>query len=322
MHRNMLAGLMATFVTLGSISAAYATCASYPYTLTNGTTADATQVMADLNCAALTDSPTFSGMITASNATFNGTITTTTGGQSNAFTVHSPAPNFAEIIINGGNQANVGSSILFQNQGTSTAAIGDYGGTVGGSSRNLLIWSQGSNEVEIVSGGSLSGGVHLANGATSWSSISDERLKNWMVRQRDYRGAITNLWVGDYDLFTTFAKKGAPRPMFGVRAQQAYSVLPANLRDMAVHSGVTSNDPWSVSSEPFAFLALWGVKDLYAQSNTQNRVVAAVHKDFDSLRAEIISLKAANRAEAIEIAELKAVQRELKRNIKIQTAIN
>jgi hypothetical protein len=37
---------------------AMATCSSYPYTLTNGTTADATQVMTDLNCAALTSGAT------------------------------------------------------------------------------------------------------------------------------------------------------------------------------------------------------------------------------------------------------------------------
>ncbi|HVZ27330.1 MAG TPA: tail fiber domain-containing protein [Rhizomicrobium sp.] len=35
-------------------NAAMALCTSYPYTLTNGTTADATQVMANFNCAALT----------------------------------------------------------------------------------------------------------------------------------------------------------------------------------------------------------------------------------------------------------------------------
>ena len=40
-----------TFGVLLFSNTAMATCSSYPYTLTNGTTADATQVMADLNCA-------------------------------------------------------------------------------------------------------------------------------------------------------------------------------------------------------------------------------------------------------------------------------
>jgi hypothetical protein len=41
---------------------AEATCSSYPYTLTNGTTADATQVMANLNCAALTSGATLANV--------------------------------------------------------------------------------------------------------------------------------------------------------------------------------------------------------------------------------------------------------------------
>ena len=53
---------------------AMATC-SVPNTLTNGTTADATQVMADFNCAALTSGATID------TATLSGTTTFPGSGQ-------------------------------------------------------------------------------------------------------------------------------------------------------------------------------------------------------------------------------------------------
>src|SRR5690349_9387130 len=44
-------------------TAAAQTCASYPNTLTNGAVADATQVMANFNCAALTGNGLFTGNV-------------------------------------------------------------------------------------------------------------------------------------------------------------------------------------------------------------------------------------------------------------------
>ena len=58
MFKNLLFSILGL---LFSITAAEAACSSYPYTLTNGTTADATQVMADFNCAALTLGATLVG---------------------------------------------------------------------------------------------------------------------------------------------------------------------------------------------------------------------------------------------------------------------
>lgn len=46
-----------------SAGAARSQCSSYPYTLTNGTAADANQVMANFNCAALLNSPQFVGLV-------------------------------------------------------------------------------------------------------------------------------------------------------------------------------------------------------------------------------------------------------------------
>jgi hypothetical protein len=51
---------------------AMATCSSYPYTLTNGTTADAGQVMANFNCAALTSGATINAATLTGTTAFPG----------------------------------------------------------------------------------------------------------------------------------------------------------------------------------------------------------------------------------------------------------
>src|SRR5690348_15027174 len=61
-------------------SPAAALCTSYPNTLTNGTTADATQVMANFNCAALTSGSTINGLTLTGATTFPGSTTVTSTG--------------------------------------------------------------------------------------------------------------------------------------------------------------------------------------------------------------------------------------------------
>ena len=99
-------------------------------------------------------------------------------------------------------------------------------------------------------------GFIRTNGTTcTYNSVSDETMKRWEdVPQTNYRAAIQQMWVGDY------AWKGDNKLGFGVRAQQVNSLLP-DFR--GVSSPIKEDDKWSASSEPFGFLALWGVKDLY-----------------------------------------------------------
>lgn len=70
---------------IGSVSFSAAavaqSCSTYPYTLTNGTTADASQVMADFNCAALTGGSTLTGATLAGNTTLPGSGAINSSGQ-------------------------------------------------------------------------------------------------------------------------------------------------------------------------------------------------------------------------------------------------
>jgi HK97 family phage major capsid protein len=101
-------------------------------------------------------------------------------------------------------------------------------------------------------GGVVQAATHTA---VTYATTSDARLKTVLPQQRDYRHAIRALWVGDF----TWTASGVPG--FGVLAQQAWEVMPH-------HAGVTPPDradgAWQASAEPFAHLALWGVKDIYA----------------------------------------------------------
>ena len=117
------------------------------------------------------------------------------------------------------------------------------------------------------------GGSIINNGTTTtYATTSDERLKNWQhARQHDYRAKIAQLWVGDY----LWKKDGAPG--FGVRAQQAYATLG---RPFGVTPPRNPRDRWVAPAEPFAFLALWGVKDLYKRVDAQQ-------KEIDTLKRQV-----------------------------------
>lgn len=69
MYKSIIGSL---FALLFMSTAAMATCLSYPYTLTNGTTANASQVMANFNCAALTSGATIDSTIFTGLTTFPG----------------------------------------------------------------------------------------------------------------------------------------------------------------------------------------------------------------------------------------------------------
>lgn len=119
--------------------------------------------------------------------------------------------------------------------------------------------------------GTSNTGSIAPNGTTSvsYNTTSDARLKIVLTdeEQESYREVIKSLWVGDF-----IWKKDGSRG-FGVLAQQAYDLMPN-------HQGVTKpaneDDQWHASAEPFAHLALWGVKDLYALVEALAARVAAL----------------------------------------------
>jgi hypothetical protein len=108
-------------------------------------------------------------------------------------------------------------------------------------------------------GTQIGGAAQSGTTAVVYNTTSDARLKTVLENQRDWRKAISNLWIGDFDKYTTFEKTGNGERHFGVLAQQANDALDG----LGITKPTKDDDVWMASAEPFAFLALWGVKDLY-----------------------------------------------------------
>lgn len=165
MRDSILLGV--TFASLFAVSGAYGqtACASYPNTLTNGTLADATQVMANFNCAALTGAPSF-------------------GLATEQLSVNSGSLGFNRRVADGHIYNTSAFAYQFQHS-TSTNAASDnlalqvYNPT-GGTVTGVAIAVTGQGAVTI--GGpvlsswlfSVSG---AAGGTSAWQVTSDRRLK-------------------------------------------------------------------------------------------------------------------------------------------------
>jgi uncharacterized small protein (DUF1192 family) len=118
------------------------------------------------------------------------------------------------------------------------------------------------------------GGITSNATTTTYATTSDARLKTVLDAQQDYRAAIRALWVGDFEWRESGAKS------FGVLAQQAYEVMPHGI---GVTRPENETDHWQASSEPFAHLALWGVKDLYAVAEVLAEKIARLEARLHEL---------------------------------------
>ena len=151
------------------------TCSTYPNSLTNGTTADATQVMANFNCAALTGAPVFSG-----NAIFNAAVG-----------IGTTTPGASLTIVSTGNTTSPYVTVLPQNL-TQSVNISYNHMFEGGSNGNNSIYidAQGSGSVDLQAfGGTGNVGIKTnspsynfyvngsSGGTQAWANASDARLK-------------------------------------------------------------------------------------------------------------------------------------------------
>jgi len=144
-----------------------------------------------------------------------------------------------------------------------SATNGAFTNTNPGAAVDCAINSSGATtQISLFSGGSV-GALAFNGAAFVVTTTSDERLKNWSgIEQTNYRAGIEKLWIGSFDIYKNKEKTGDFARGFGVLAQQAYDALGG----LGITKPTNEDDIWQASSEPFAFLALWGVKDLYAEN--------------------------------------------------------
>jgi hypothetical protein len=246
---------------------AMAACSSYPYILTNGQTADATQVMADFNCAALTSGATLN------NVALTGSIIFSPSG-SEAARFGSDGSFLVGTTTNGGWNTNAKLEARQTGSGYALSAYNSDTGLHGGG--GILVRTDSTNNPQLAyfGYGNTGVGTITTNGtSTAYNTTSDERLKDWQVPQKNYAEAIRNIWIGDFKW-----KKGGETD-FGVRAQQAYALFPS-----AIRKPKSDQDYWQADYGRLAPLALWGVKDLYAITDSQKRSVSSVGNDVKALR--------------------------------------
>ncbi len=181
--RQSLCGVAAfALMAAAAGSASAQTCTSYPNTLTNGSTADATQVMANFNCAALVGAAHFTANVGIGTATPSTQLTLLSPSVNNNFGILVQAPasgaatgNDAVVSLVGtrlgddnGSPPFLGSLYLARAR-TDAAAGGTSGNTTYG---NLGMLAFGSNPTTAGPSGVLYSASITALEDGTWSSAS------------------------------------------------------------------------------------------------------------------------------------------------------
>lgn len=284
---------------------AMATCSSYPYTLANGATADATQVMANFNCASLTANPTFSGVVGINTAspTYTLDVQASAGAQIRA---KSTSSNGAVLILDRySNSLANASQISFESGGASDYAVGTSQGAAPSDAFSIYDYGAASNPFTILKSSGYVGiatvspsyplhvnGTAYATGAAG--ALSDIRHKKDVASLED--GALDNvmrlrpvsfLWKEPRD-------DGMRGRQMGFIAQEVERVLPSVV--------LTENNAEKTK----------GLK--------YNEIIAVLAKAVQEQQAEIKSLEATNDNSKAMVSRLETRLDAVERQTRIKTA--
>ena len=161
-----------------------------------------------------------------------------------------------------------------QNAGVST----DYdGNSAQGISINDTASVNGSGFMYFATGGTGRGGITNNNNAgVLYNVTSDERLKTWRKDQRDFRSIIAGIEVGDVEWNAVPGSR-----MLAIMAQQTNKFYPD-----AITAGKADADVWQADYGRLAPLALWGIKDLYAENEALKATVATLEARLTALETK------------------------------------
>ena len=193
------------------------------------------------------------------------------------------ATGYLRFLTVGTERARIGSDGSFLVGQTASPGAGSLGVTTaaGVYTASFTAASTGGNYYFLQMLGGTGGTIANNGTITTYAATSDERMKDWTgIVQSDKRQMISDLWLGDFDIYDDFTKTGTPHRGFGVRAQQAYAVLGSQF---GLSPPMSETDKWQAPSEPFGFLALWGVKDLYKTVQEQQAIIATLKARLTAL---------------------------------------
>ncbi|HET7085143.1 MAG TPA: tail fiber domain-containing protein [Rhizomicrobium sp.] len=321
MAKKLAIGCIMLLLTLGaSVVSAEAVCSSYPYTLTNGATADATQVMANFNCAALTSGATLLnvtqlGIGTTSSSyplQVNGSalLEFLNGTTNVAYTTSSYAAIDTLWIGNASTTAGAGAGISFAPKGAGSGGIASIGAisTATDYSTAMVFQTRSSGgtdaeQMRITATGNVGIGTTApgyllyvngsAAGPSGFQTVSDARLKKNIAPLNGGLALISELQPVRFD-FRSESEREVGKEL----------KLPANRQ-----IGFIAQDVAKILPEATTTSTSKGAIMSVAEAKVVPVLVAAVKE-----------LKAANDNQAMEIAQLKASVVSLQRKLGIQTA--
>jgi len=218
--RSSIAGWIGfSVLALAAAGANAQTCSTYPTTLANGTTADATQVMANFNCAALLGAAHFTGNVGVGTTVPAGTVDV------------ERAANDGGIILRVGD-ADAGDTWSFDFiRSASTGALSIQGNQT---AYNNIILAPSSGYVGI--GTTAPTALLQVNGAasaTAWNIVSDKRLKTDIKPIGDALRLVENLRGVRYRWRTADDRSvgkaldlPSNQPQIGFIAQEVEKVVP------------------------------------------------------------------------------------------------
>ncbi|MBF0561710.1 MAG: tail fiber domain-containing protein, partial [Alphaproteobacteria bacterium] len=236
MLKRMIGASIGTLLFGGT---AMAGCTSFPYTLTNGTTADASQVMADFNsvgsCAAPLANPNFTGNVVIGGPGSSGNLVVASTSSS-AFMLTNAAGTGSTLKITGNDVVDPAypsirsdNSNLVINPNTS----GDLYLNLDVGPRNTFMNYNGGN----VGIGTITPGYRLtvnglAAGSAAWINLSDARLKKNIVPISDALSVVTRLrgvryqWLPGKERTIGKELTLPDDPQIGFVAQEVAAVVP------------------------------------------------------------------------------------------------
>ena len=159
-----------------------------------------------------------------------------------------------------------GGSVLVYHTNTNSGSNYSYFGATAGSGVYTYETATAFNySYRVFNGNGLVGSINMSGSTTTFSTTSDETLKNFDVPQRDFKSIIKNVMVqdgefkadpGDYMLMISAQQCAATGYVDGINC---WDDRPDE------NTGVKATH-WSADYARLAPLALWGVKDLYAEN--------------------------------------------------------
>ena len=279
--------LAATLNLLALICApnAEAACSSYPNTLTNGTTADATQVMANFNCAALTAGPSFAAPLTVTSTSVSPMVSFIGSGASANLLAQS---NLYQASIELDGAVGQASQLYFFSGATAHWASGLTGGGI--TSYSFYNYPNGLTVFALSETGNATlSGCLTYNGGTLGTCLSDARTKKNIAPFRAglQQIAALNPVTYQYNGLGETAADGKVRT--GLVAQDVQAVAPELVQatntklDIADKSG---KPLMAVKYGDLTFALINAVKELKATNDNQAAEIVIMKRQLASLRQQ------------------------------------